>query len=34
MYSPAPSATMGDTRRSNYVFRIGSLDQWRMLMGA
>jgi glyoxylase-like metal-dependent hydrolase (beta-lactamase superfamily II) len=34
MYSPEPSATMGDTRRHNYVFRIGSLDQWRMLMGA
>ena len=34
MYSPEPSATMGDTRARNYVFRIGSLDQWRMLMGA
>jgi glyoxylase-like metal-dependent hydrolase (beta-lactamase superfamily II) len=34
LYSPEPFATMGETRRSNYVFRIGSLEQWRMLMGA
>ncbi|MEX2256931.1 MAG: MBL fold metallo-hydrolase [Acidimicrobiia bacterium] len=34
LYSPEPFATMGETRRRNYVFRIGSLDQWRMLMGA
>jgi hydroxyacylglutathione hydrolase len=34
LYSPEPSATMGETRERNYVFRIGSLDQWRMLMGA
>jgi glyoxylase-like metal-dependent hydrolase (beta-lactamase superfamily II) len=33
LYSPDPSATMGETRRRNYVFRIGSLDQWRLLMG-
>jgi glyoxylase-like metal-dependent hydrolase (beta-lactamase superfamily II) len=33
LYSPEPSATMGETRRRNYVFRIGSLDQWRMFMG-
>jgi glyoxylase-like metal-dependent hydrolase (beta-lactamase superfamily II) len=34
LYSMEPSATMGETRARNYVFRIGSLDQWRMLMGA
>ncbi len=30
---PQPSATMGDTRRHNYVFRISGLEQWRTLMG-
>ncbi len=30
---PTPSASMGDTRRNNYVYRIRSLDQWRTLMG-
>jgi glyoxylase-like metal-dependent hydrolase (beta-lactamase superfamily II) len=34
LYSPEPSATMGETRARNYVFRIKSLDQWRMMMGA
>jgi glyoxylase-like metal-dependent hydrolase (beta-lactamase superfamily II) len=34
LYSPEPFATMGETRARNYVFRIGSLDQWRMMMGA
>jgi glyoxylase-like metal-dependent hydrolase (beta-lactamase superfamily II) len=33
LYSPEPSATMGDTRRHNYVFRVPGLEQWRMLMG-
>jgi len=33
-YSPAPSATMGETRQHNYVFRIHSLEQWRVLMSA
>ncbi len=33
MYSPAPSATMGETRSSNYVYRIASLEQWRRMMG-
>jgi glyoxylase-like metal-dependent hydrolase (beta-lactamase superfamily II) len=33
MYSPEPHATMGETRKHNYVFRIGSLDQWRMMFG-
>ena len=32
-YSPAASATMGDTRAHNYVFRVPTLDQWRALMG-
>jgi hypothetical protein len=33
LYSPEPSATMGETRRRNYVFRIPSLDHWRRFMG-
>src|SRR5436190_294014 len=33
-YSPAASATLGDTRAHNYVFRIATLEQWRALMGA
>ena len=32
-YSPAASATMGETRARNYVLRIPTLDQWRALMG-
>jgi glyoxylase-like metal-dependent hydrolase (beta-lactamase superfamily II) len=32
-YSPAASATMGDTRAHNYVFRVPTLEQWRALMG-
>ena len=34
LYSMEPSATMGETRAHNYVFRIPTLDQWRMFMGA
>lgn len=34
LYSPEPSASMGETRQRNYVFRIPGLEQWRMLMGA
>jgi len=34
MYSPEPSATMGETRRRNYVFRLPTIEQWRMMMGA
>jgi glyoxylase-like metal-dependent hydrolase (beta-lactamase superfamily II) len=34
LYSFEPSASMGETRRRNYVFRIHSLEQWRMFMGA
>jgi glyoxylase-like metal-dependent hydrolase (beta-lactamase superfamily II) len=33
LYSPEPSATMGDTRRGNYVYRLRSLDQWLMMLG-
>jgi glyoxylase-like metal-dependent hydrolase (beta-lactamase superfamily II) len=32
-YSPAPSATMGETRQQNYVFRLPTLEQWRRLLG-
>lgn len=33
-YSAEPSATLGDTRRTNYVFRLQSLEQWRVMFGA
>jgi glyoxylase-like metal-dependent hydrolase (beta-lactamase superfamily II) len=33
LYSPDPFASMGETRRRNYVFRVNSLEQWRMFMG-
>ncbi len=33
LYSPEPSATMGDTRRDNYVYRPRSLDQWLTMFG-
>jgi glyoxylase-like metal-dependent hydrolase (beta-lactamase superfamily II) len=33
LYSREPSATMGETRRSNYVFRIPTIEQWRTFMG-
>jgi glyoxylase-like metal-dependent hydrolase (beta-lactamase superfamily II) len=32
-YSIEPSASLSEVRRTNYVFRPTSLDQWRMLMG-
>jgi glyoxylase-like metal-dependent hydrolase (beta-lactamase superfamily II) len=32
-YSPEASATMGETRQRNYVFRLPTLDQWRMMFG-
>jgi len=32
-YSPESSATMGETRRHNYVFRVGGLERWRALFG-
>jgi glyoxylase-like metal-dependent hydrolase (beta-lactamase superfamily II) len=33
LYSPEPSATMGETRRRNYVFRLRTLDQWLTMFG-
>jgi glyoxylase-like metal-dependent hydrolase (beta-lactamase superfamily II) len=32
-YSPAPSASLDEVRRTNYVYRASNLDHWRMLMG-
>jgi len=32
-YSAAKSAPLDSVRRSNYVYRASSLDQWRTLMG-
>jgi glyoxylase-like metal-dependent hydrolase (beta-lactamase superfamily II) len=29
LYSPEPSATLGTTRRKNYVFRMRSIEDWR-----
>jgi hydroxyacylglutathione hydrolase len=33
LYAPDPSATMGETRASNYVFRPRSLEEWMALFG-
>lgn len=33
LYSREPSATMGETRQHNHVFRIPTLEQWRRFMG-
>jgi glyoxylase-like metal-dependent hydrolase (beta-lactamase superfamily II) len=33
LYSPEPSATMGDTRRRNYVFRFRTRDAWLSMFG-
>src|SRR5690606_28100769 len=32
-YSVEPSAPMGETRRTNFVFRPSSLEQWLMMFG-
>jgi glyoxylase-like metal-dependent hydrolase (beta-lactamase superfamily II) len=32
-YSREPSASLSEVKRSNYVYRVADLDQWRMLMG-
>jgi glyoxylase-like metal-dependent hydrolase (beta-lactamase superfamily II) len=32
-YSLEPSASLSEVKRSNYVYRVASLDQWRTLMG-
>jgi glyoxylase-like metal-dependent hydrolase (beta-lactamase superfamily II) len=34
LYSADPSATMGETRQQNYVFRPRSLEEWLSLFGA
>jgi glyoxylase-like metal-dependent hydrolase (beta-lactamase superfamily II) len=34
LYSPEPSATLGDTRRNNYVFRMRSPEQWMAMFGS
>jgi glyoxylase-like metal-dependent hydrolase (beta-lactamase superfamily II) len=33
LYSAEPFATMGETRQRNYVFRLPTLEQWRMMFG-
>jgi glyoxylase-like metal-dependent hydrolase (beta-lactamase superfamily II) len=33
LYSADPSATMGETRERNFVFRISGIEQWRAFMG-
>lgn len=33
LYSPEPSATLGETRRTNYVFRFSTLEQWTVMFG-
>ena len=32
LYSREPSATLGDTRKRNYVFQVRSLEDWRKFM--
>ncbi len=34
LYAPDPSGTMGDTRRTNYVFRPRNAAEWMALFGA
>lgn len=33
LYSPEPSAPLGDVRSRNYVFRLPTLEQWRSMFG-
>ena len=33
LYSPEPSATLGETRARNYVFRMRSIEDWRRFHG-
>jgi glyoxylase-like metal-dependent hydrolase (beta-lactamase superfamily II) len=33
LYSPEPSATMGETRAHNYVFRLRTPEQWMTMFG-
>ncbi len=32
LYDPRPSATLGETRRTNFVFQAKSLEDWRRMM--
>ncbi len=34
LYSPEPSATMGETRARNYVFRLRTPEQWLTMFGS
>ncbi len=34
LYAPEPSATMGHTRATNYVFRLKTPEQWMTMFGA
>jgi len=34
LYSPEPSASLGETRRRNYVFRLRSPEQWMQMFGS
>ncbi len=31
LYDPRPSATLGETRRTNFVFQVKSLEEWRRM---
>jgi glyoxylase-like metal-dependent hydrolase (beta-lactamase superfamily II) len=33
LYAPDPSASLGEVRRSNFVFRFGTVQQWTTFMG-
>jgi glyoxylase-like metal-dependent hydrolase (beta-lactamase superfamily II) len=33
LYAPDPSAPLGEVRRSNYVYRFKTLDQWKVMFG-
>jgi glyoxylase-like metal-dependent hydrolase (beta-lactamase superfamily II) len=33
LYSPEPSASLGEVRSRNYVFRLPTLEQWRTMFG-
>ncbi|MFT5284843.1 MAG: glyoxylase-like metal-dependent hydrolase (beta-lactamase superfamily II) [Planctomycetota bacterium] len=32
LYSPEPSASMGETRKSNYVYQVPSIEAWRQMV--
>jgi hydroxyacylglutathione hydrolase len=34
LYSPEPHATLGETRRTNYVFRLATPEQWMAMFGS